>query len=194
MSLRPLIAIGLALPLAACLSLGGKPPKLLLTLTPAATMAPGTARTARDGTAVTVIPPSVPQEIAVLRLLVHSGTTVTYLKDVQWTDAPNRLFRDLLAEAVAVRTSHPVLDIRQFSLAPGIRLTGRLESFGIDADTAMAVVTYDAALSRPGVEGVVTRRFETRVAANAANAAAAGGALNQAANQVAADVADWIGG
>jgi cholesterol transport system auxiliary component len=84
-----------------------------------------------------------------------------------------------------------VLDPRQFSLDPGVRLTGTLQSFGIDADRMEAVVVYDAALARG--ESVQTRRFAARASLAAIDAPSAAAALNQAANQVAADIAAWIG-
>jgi cholesterol transport system auxiliary component len=57
----------------------------------------------------------------------------------------------------------------------------------------MVLVRYDAALSTQGGTGVQTRRFEARTLADG-TAATVGPALNQAANQVAAEVAGWIGG
>ena len=55
-----------------------------------------------------------------------------------------------------------------------------------------AVLIYDAAVSR-GKDAVETRRFEARVPVAALDAASAPAALNQAANQVAAEVAAWVG-
>lgn len=195
MKLRPLVAIAAALPLAACLSFGEKPPKTLMTLSADQALPPGTARTAGDGQAVTVIPPSVPQELNVLRVPVQTGATgLAYLKDAQWIEPPSRLFRNLLAETIAVKTNRPVLDIRQYSLAPGIRIAGRLTEFGLDADRMEVVVNYDATLARGGATAVQTRRFEARVPVAAADAPNVAAGLNRAANQVAGEVADWVGG
>ena len=85
-----------------------------------------------------------------------------------------------------------VLDPGQFSLDPGVRLTGQLQAFGLDADMMEVVVRYDAALAR-GADSVETHRFEARVKVAAADPGAVSPALNQAANQIAADVARWIG-
>jgi cholesterol transport system auxiliary component len=63
----------------------------------------------------------------------------------------------------------------------------------LDAATQQAVVTFDAALSRSGQPTTEKRRFEARVPVAAIDAASVGPALNQAANQVAGEVADWIG-
>ena len=127
------------------------------------------------------------------RVPVHSGANqLAYLKGAQWVESPNALFGRLLSETIAVRTGRVVLDPRQFSLDPGIRLTGTLQSFGIDSDQMQAVVVYAAALARTG-GGVETRRFAARVPIAAVDAAAAAAGLNQAANQVAGEVAAWIG-
>jgi len=56
------------------------------------------------------------------------------------------------------------------------------------------VITYDATLTRPNGAGVETRRFEAKVPVPEAKPAPVAAALNQAANQVAQEVADWIGG
>nr|WP_089219500.1 ABC-type transport auxiliary lipoprotein family protein [Sphingomonas laterariae] len=191
---HPILIAAALLPLSACVSFGEDPPATLMTLSADATMPAGAARPARDGQAVTVIPPSVPQALNVLRVPVQTGpTSVAYLKDAQWIEPPNRLFRNLLAETIAATTGRPVLDLRQYSLAPGIRLTGRLQRFGLDATTREAVVTYDASLARGGADALETRRFEARVPVTREDAKTVAPALNRAANQVAGEVAQWIG-
>ena len=135
----------------------------------------------------------MPQELATLRVPVtKGGISVAYLKDAQWVEQPNALFARLLSETIAAATGRVVLDPRQFSLDPGTRLTGQLQAFGRDADTMEVVARYDAALARGG-DNVETHRFEARVKVSAAEPAAVSPALNQAANQIAADVARWIG-
>lgn len=181
--------------LSGCFSFGADPPPTLLTLTPAATIAPGTAQTASAGEAITVAVPSVPQALATPRVPVHaSDTSIAYVKDAQWVEQPNQLFQRLLSETIAARSGRPVLSPRQFSFDPGTRLAGQLLMFGIDAATNEAVVTYDAAVSRSGGSSVETRRFEARAPVTEIEREAVGVALNAAANQVAADVAGWIGG
>lgn len=188
-----LFAAGAALTLSGCISFGSKPPPFLLRLTPAQEQPAGTARTASAGQAITVVLPIVSQELMTPRVPVHSGANqVAYLKDAQWVEMPNALFSRLVSETIAVRTGRVVLDPRQFSLDPGVRLTGTLQSFGLDADRMEAVVVYDAALAR-GADAVQTRRFVARAPLAAIDAASAAAALNQAANQVAGDVAAWIG-
>jgi len=186
--------VGLALALSGCISFGAKPPASLLTLTPASSVQAAVSRSATPGNAVTVVVPAAPQELRTNRVPVRAGATaVSYLKDAQWVEMPVALFGRLLSGTIAARTGRVVLDPDQFTFDPGVRLTGTLQSFGIDAVASEAVVVYDAALARTP-ERIETRRFETRVPVALVDAASAGPALNQAANQVAADVAAWIGG
>jgi cholesterol transport system auxiliary component len=188
---RPLIALALATALTGCISFGAKPPERLLRLTPSQTIAPGDGQTVSGGEAITVLPPGVPAELATNRVPVRSGATeLAYVKDAQWVEPPARLFGQLLADTIAARTGRPVLSGRQFVLDPGLRVTGQLQAFGIDEASRSAVVTYDAAVVRGA--NVQTRRFEARVPVAEIEAQAVGAALNQAANQVAAEVADWL--
>jgi cholesterol transport system auxiliary component len=188
------LCLAAALSLTGCLNLGGaKPPPTLMRLSAVSPLPPQTDRTATASQAVTVVVPTVPQELAALRVPVtKGGISVAYLKDAQWVEQPNALFARLLSETIAATTGRVVLDPRQFSLDPGVRLTGQLQAFGLDADTMEVVARYDAALAR-GADRVETHRFEARVKVAAAEPAAVSPALNQAANQIAADVARWIG-
>lgn len=190
---KTLLPLALALSLAGCLSFGPKVPESLLRLTPTATAAAQASRTAAASEAVTVVVPTMPQELRTQRVPVRTGETVAYLKDAQWVEMPGPMFGRLVAETITARTGRVVLDAGQFTFDPGIRVTGQLQSFGLDALTNEAVVVYDAALAR-GADRVETRRFEARAPVAALDAANAGAALNQAANQVATEVAAWIGG
>lgn len=190
---RHFIGLALAgLTLSAC-SLGGKAPDLLLTLTPEASVPAQGGTTSSAENAVTVVQPTVPQALDTTRIPVRTGpTSIEYLADAFWADTPNELFRRLLSETIAARTGRAVLDPLQFSFNPGNRLTGQLQNFGLDAPAMEVVVTYDAALAR-GADQVTTRRFEARLPVAAADRNNVAPALNSAANQVAAQVADWIG-
>jgi cholesterol transport system auxiliary component len=192
MTLRPLPLLLAALMLPGCLSFGEDPPERLLRLTAEAVAPANAGQTVGDGRAVTVLPPTVPQELNLPRVPVRTAGGVAYLKDARWIDTPNRLFRDMLAETIAARTGRPVLDIRQYAIAPGMRLGGRMTTFGLDADAGEVILTYDATLARGGTTGVETRRFEGRVPSSD-NPVAVAAALNRAANQVAIEVADWVG-
>ena len=189
--LRPLIVVTASLALAGCIRFGAEPPERLLSLPPAQSGAPGTAQAGGAGDAITVLWPGVPAELATNRIPVQATpTSVAYVKDAQWVEPPNRLFARLLAETIEARTGRPVLPGRQFAFDPGTRVSGQLMKFGVDAASQTAIVTFDAAVSRAGA--IQTRRFEARAPVGQIEAQAVGAALNQAANQVAAEVADWV--
>jgi len=193
----PLLAILPAfaplLMLAGCISLGPKTPTELLRLTPAQTAPADSGEAVAAGRAVTVAYPLAPMELAAVRVPVRSGqTTLAYVKNATWADSPAHLFRDLLAETIRARTDRPVLDPRDYHLAPGLRLTGRIQQFGLDADTMQVAMVYDATLQYANGR-IQTRRFTATAPASEATSAGVAPALNTVANQVAAQVADWVG-
>jgi cholesterol transport system auxiliary component len=172
---------------------GGGAPAQLLTLTPSATRPAASPQSAAGGAAITIVDPTVPQALRTTRIPVYvSETSIQYLEDAAWVENPGRLFGRLLGETVAVRTGRVVLDPAQYSQDPGTRITGQLLRFGLDPTRMEAVVVYDATMPRGS--GVVTNRFEARVSVTEATPAAVAPALNQAANQLADQVAAWIGG
>ena len=195
--LRLAAPLAIALSLSACslgglLGGGGKVPPTLLTLTPEAAPV-AYDRTAAAGEALTIGVPVVPKELRTVRVPVQvSATDVAYVKDVQWIDTPDRLFKDLVAETIRRTTSRVVLDSKQAALDPGLLISGQLQRFGYDEAAGAVIVRYDAAQSRAGGTQVVTRRFEAQVPAS--GDASVGPALNRAANQVALEVAQWVGG
>jgi len=192
--MKKLAPLLLLFPLAGCISFGGKPPAALLTLTSEAKLPIGESQRSNVAATVTVAVPSSPQELSASRVPVHSGgTAIAYVKGAQWVERPSQLFQRLLSDSLTARTGRLVLSTRQSQLDPGAYLMGELRTFGIDGDTGEAVVTFDAALIRGPETVVEKRRFEARVAVTPIEAAPVGAALNQAANQVAAQVADWVG-
>lgn len=192
MRLTILAAFGLPLALSACF--GGGAPSQLLTLS-AAQMRPVAApRNAGQGEAITVAEPAVPQALRVTRIPVYvSDTSIQYLTGAEWVEKPAGLFARLLGETIAARTGRVVLDPAQYSHDPGTRLTGTLVRFGLDPNAMEVVITYDAAIARGSAGGVASNRFEARVAVAEATLAAVAPALNDAANQVAVQVAAWVG-
>lgn len=188
------LAFLLLLPLATagCVRFGAPPPPSLLTLRPAAGPAVGAPQT---GTAsITLAVPVAPAEINGQRVPVRAtDTSLAYLKDAVWVEPPTRLFARLLSDTLTARTGRLVLSRRQSLTDPGAVMTGELRSFGVEAATNEAVVTFDASLARDSNRGFEKRRFEARVPVAAIEVGAVGVALNQAANQVAGEVADWVG-
>ncbi len=190
---RLLIVASAALSLTACFG-GKKVPPTLLTLTSAAPAPASISRAAAPGEALTIEVPVIPKELNTTRVPALVGpTAVAYIEDIQWVESPDKLFQDLLHETTLRTTNRVVLDPRQATLDPGLTLTRLLSRFGYDTQTGMVVVRYDGALSTQGGTRVETRRFEASVPADG-TAASVGPALNAAANQVAAQVAAWVGG
>lgn len=173
---------------------GAKPPPTLQTLTTQAPDPGPIARTVNAGQAVTINVPVIAKELRTTRVPVQlTPTDVQYVSNLQWVDTPDRLFQGLLEETVRRTTSRVVLNPQQTTLDPGLLVTGALQRFGYDASSGQVVVIYDASLSTEGGNRVETRRF-TATAPSDGSAASVGPALNQAANQVALEVARWVGG
>lgn len=188
-----LLLLAAALPLAGCISFGAKPPPSLLTLDATSAPAVGADQNSAKARSITIQVPATPTAIAGGRVPVQATpTTIAYVKDAQWAEPPARLFARLLADTVSARSNMVVLSTVQSIGDPSATLAGDLRRFGLDASTREAVVTYDGALTRAGKETVEKRRFEARVPVSAIDAANAGSAISQAANQVAVEVAAWV--
>ena len=191
-TLPALLAVSLAL--SGCLSLGGKPPPTLLTLTPAMPIPAGTVTSGDPRTAIMVMEPETDQRLAVVRVPVQiDDTNVAYVKGAAWVERPARLFRALLAETLRGKTNALVLEDTQAAASVGVRLAGRLIDLGYDARTSSVVVRFEAIRSGPA-GAVVTKRFESIVPGIAAQPEFIGPALNRAANDVAGQVAAWVTG
>ena len=195
---RLAVSLGVATALGGCslgglLGGGGKAPPTLLRLT--AEAAPtAIQRSALAGDAVTVNAPVIGKELRTTRVPAQvSPYDVQYLTDLMWIDTPDRLFQDLLAETIRRRTNRVVLDPRITGMDPGVLISGQLNRFGYDQATGSVVVQFDGAIARNGGTQVQTRRFEASVPSGPTGANV-GPALNRAANQVALEVAAWVGG
>lgn len=192
--LRRLAVLIILAPLGACISLAPKPPAMLLTLTSSAQTAPGETVSSATAKTITIQVPAAPAAIAGARIPVQSGgTAIAYIKGAYWTEPPARLFARLLVDTVAAKTGRVVLSFGQSFGDPGARLSGELRSFTVDADQHQAIVVFEATLVREGQKSLERRRFEAREPLAAITPAAAGAALNRAANRAAAEVADWVG-
>ena len=190
---RNLLTAALAgLALSGCFG-GGNAPSELLTLSAAEPRSPGEARAAQQGQVITVTTPTVPQAVRTKRVPVYvSPTVIQYLENAQWVEGPNELFRQLLSETIAARTSLTVLDPSVYTQIQGMVMSGQLVRFGLDPNAMEVVVEFEATLVRPQ-NVVATNRFQARVSVPEATAAAVAPALNQAANEVAGQVAAWVG-
>ena len=191
----PLLVAVAAVSLSACFGLGGKTPPFLLTLDAAAAPSAGGARTSSESATLTILIPTAPQKLRTTRIPVQQdGSSVTYVKDAQWVEAPSRLFQRLVSETVSASTTRVVLDEGQYLTAPGEQLAGQLMEFGVDAGTNEAVVVYQAMLVSAGGKTVTQRRFEAREPIGGkVEAKPVGEALTRAANKVAGEVTGWLG-
>jgi cholesterol transport system auxiliary component len=190
---RALLPALLAMALAGCISLAPKPPEQLITLTPASAALAGTDVTGPAASVLAVMEPEAEQRLDVTRVPVQlSDSGVAYLKDAVWVEKPTRLFQQLLTETIRARGQRLVVGRGELGYGATMKLSGRLLDLGYDASTGSVVVRYDAVLQTQD-GNVRTRRFESRVPGIAADVTAVGPALNEAANQVAAEVAEWVG-
>ncbi|MFM7347917.1 MAG: ABC-type transport auxiliary lipoprotein family protein [Erythrobacter sp.] len=189
---RPaLLALPLLFALGGCISLGGKPPASLLTLSPAAPAPAGPANGSSEKV-IAVLSLDTPAKLDVLRVPVAvSDTELAYLQDAYWVEKPARLFRRLVGETIRARGGAMVIDGDTTATLANVTLRGTLIDMGYDAQASAAVVRFDA-LRIDGEGKVTTRRFEARETGVAPETRAVGAALNAAANTVAAEVAEWV--
>ena len=189
------LPLALAVPLGGCISFAPKPPEALLTLNAANAVAAGQEADSANAKTITVLVPATPAAIATNRVAVQTGaTSLAYVKGGYWSEAPARLFARLLADTVTARTGRVVLSNGQSFADPGARLSGELRNFTVDSARGEAIVTYDATLMRDGAKTFDKRRFEARAPlGGGVTPGSAASALNRAANDVAVQVADWVG-
>ncbi|MGB3797679.1 MAG: ABC-type transport auxiliary lipoprotein family protein [Alteraurantiacibacter sp.] len=179
--------------LSGCISLGSEPPEQLLTLTPMAAIPAGAASEGEIASALAVQVPNVTQRLNVTRVPVTtSDSSLAYLEEAFWVEKPAQLFRNVLAETIRAKGNRLVVGAGELEYVARTQLAGQLVDMGYDATTGSVVVRYDAVLR--GDEGIIrTRRFEESIPGVLPEAVAVGAALNQAANTVADQVAEWVG-
>lgn len=187
------VALAATLVLGGCISIGADPPAQLITLTPVVSAPAGTAATGAAASALAVEVPTASQRLRVTRVPVQvTASSLAYLEGAFWVDEPAELFRNLLAETIRARSNRLVVGGGELEYAAATQLSGQLVEMGYDVATGGVTVRYDAMLALPDGE-IRSRRFENTVTGIAPEAEAVGPALNQAANQVAVEVADWVG-
>lgn len=187
-----LMPMAAALLLSGCLSLGGKVPEQLIDFTAERPAPAGPIAAGNVANAIVVLDPDADSSIDVQRVAVQiNASAVAYLKDAQYVERPTRLFRRLVAETIRSR-GRLVLEESSGVLSGGSTLSGRLVEMGYNAPSQSVVVRFDA-IRQQASGAVQSQRFESRVPGVAADARTVGPALNRAANDVARQVADWIG-
>lgn len=190
---RILIPVALVASLGACVSFGNKAPPSMLVLTAANIVSGGTARSANASEVLVILAPEVPRKLDTNRVPVQvDNSSIAYIKDAFWADKPARLMQLLLTETVAAKSGRLVLNEVDAGGKAQHFISGSLLEFGVDAMTNEAVVIYDAVKIVRG-QPTEKRRFEARKKLTEIQATTAGAALNAAANDVAVQIADWIG-
>ena len=137
--------------------------------------------------------PEVPRKLDTNRVPVQiDDSSIAYIKDAFWADKPARLMQSLLGETVSAKTGRLVLNEVDAGGNARHFLSGSLLEFGVDAASNEAVVVYDAVKLVRG-QPTEKRRFEARRSLSEVEAVTAGAALNSAANEVATQIAEWVG-
>lgn len=188
MMLTPLALLG------GCVSFGGKVPDQLISLTPQSAPPAGATAQGSLSDALMVLDPFTERRIDVLRVPVQiNDASVAYLKNAQWVERPARQFRHLLAETIRAKTpGRMVVEGDDAQATAKVKLMGRLLDLGYDARNQSVVVRFEA-MRQDGAGAATTRRFEAVVPGVAPDAQSVAPALNRAANDVARQVADWVG-
>jgi cholesterol transport system auxiliary component len=186
-------ALAALLLLGGCISLGGKTPKQLIRLTAETTAPAGDMGSASLHDALVVLDPESDRRLDVQRVPVQiDDATIAYLKDATWVERPARQFRRLLAETIRAKGKRLVVEQGDASEGGKSTLSGRLLDMGYDARSQSVVLRFDA-IREDAAGNVTSRRFEATVPGVSANVQAVAPALNKAANEVASEVADWMG-
>ena len=179
--------------LAGCISFGNKQPDKLVSLTATAVAPAGALPGGNLADAIVVLDPVADRRLDVNRVPVQvNDTEVAYLKDVNWVERPVRQFRRVLAETIRARGKRLVVETGDDPAGARTTLTGRLVDMGYDARSRSVVVRFDA-LREDRNGQIEARRFESVVPGIAPKPAQVAPALNRAANDVAGQVADWVG-
>ena len=186
-----LLALPVILSLGACVSFETKAPPSMLVLTADNSVTAGAARTASATDALVIQTPEVPRKLDTNRVPVQiNASSIAYVKDAFWADKPARLMQQLLSETVSAKTGHLVLSEVDAGGKAARFISGSLLEFGVDASTNEAVVVFDAVKITRG-NPTEKRRFVARRPVAAVEAAPVAAALNEAANDVALQIAEW---
>lgn len=185
--------LAVTLTLTACVSFGAKAPPSLLVLSATNGVQAGATKSGVPADALIVLLPQTARKIDTNRVPVQiDASNIAYLKDALWADKPARMMQMLLMETISAKTGRLVLNEVDAGGKAQQFLSGSLIEFGVDSATMQAVVVYDAVKLVRG-QVVEKRRFEAREAVTAIAPGPAGAALNKAANNVAVEMAAWIG-
>lgn len=187
------IALSLLMITSSCVSLGNaEAPPAFLVLTAQSTADVETVNSSNAEDSVVILIPDVPRTIDTNRIPVQiNDSSIAYIQGAFWADKPAKLMQELIAETITATSGKLVLDVAQSNGLSKNRISGTLSKFGIDEKESAAIVRYDAIKLNIGGK-IEKRRFEARRNVSIIDAAQAGAALNEAANEVAIAIANWI--
>lgn len=186
------ITVAASLLLAGCVSLGSKVPDQLITLTSDARAPAGEVRSGAPSESIVVLDPDTDRRLDVTRVPVQvDSSTIAYLKKAVWVEKPARQFRRLLAETIRAQSGRVVVEGKDYEVAGSTVVSGSLVDMGYDAQLQAVVVRYDAVVE-DGEGKINARRFEAEVPVASPKPKHVAPALNEAANTVAAEVAEWL--
>ncbi len=188
------IALSLLMLTSACVSLGNtEAPPAFLVLTAQTSTNEDILNSGSAEDSILVSIPDVPRRIDTNRIPVQiSDSSIAYVPGAYWADKPAKLMQELIAETITASSGKLVLDVAQSKGQSKNIISGTLSRFGIDEEKSVAIVRYDAI--KLSAEGKIEkRRFEARRNINIIEADQVGQALNEAANEVAIAIANWIG-
>jgi len=186
------IALPLIYILSSCVSIGNtEAPPAFLVLTPENNIKADSVNTIQASNATIVLIPDVPRKLDTNRIPVQvSDSSIAYIQGAFWADKPARLMQGLIAETITATTGQLVLDGTQTGGLAKKKISGTLSEFGINEQGSYAIVRYDAVkVNRDNI--IEKRRFEAQRNISTIDAIAAGEALNEAANEVATNIAKW---
>ena len=187
-----LIALPLVYMLSSCVSIGNsEAPSSFLVLTASNSVSADQITTADAKNTIVVSVPDTPRKLATNRIPVQiNDSSIAYIQNAFWADKPAKLMQQLISETLSAN-GHFVAENAQNSSKAKQIISGSLDEFGVVENGPYAIVRFDAVKSNGG-SVIEKRRFEARQDISLIDANEAGAALNQAANQVAAQIADWV--
>ncbi|MEY4999786.1 MAG: hypothetical protein RIS00_1830 [Pseudomonadota bacterium] len=178
--------------LSGCVSFGTDAPPTMLVLKADSVVSAGNVKSGEVKDALVIMAPEAPRKLDTNRVAVQvDASNIAYLKDAIWSDKPTVLMQQLVTETLSARSPRLILTENESAGRADSSLSGQLLEFGIDSATMEAVASFDAVRSSRG-SPIIKRRFEVRVPVTKVDARNAGVALNEAANQLALEIADWV--
>lgn len=179
--------------LPSCVSLGNtEAPAAFLVLTPVNSIPANQESLGNTDNAIIVDIPNTPRKLDTNRIPVQvSDSSIAYVQGAFWSDKPARLMQQLISETIIATTGQLVIDKAQISGKSKAKISGTLSEFGIVESGSYAIVRFDA-IKTNSANVIEKKRFEAKRDIFQITASDSGEALNNAANDVAEQIAIWL--